>query len=179
VSTYLKDTLKIDHLDHLIYTAGDRLPTIPIEEITLENFSAGILVRGPSALLSIKTFLPLLPKANTTSIILTSGSICDKPIPGGWAITSFVGSGLNGLTRQLALDLAPIRVNCVAPGVVDTDLWSHMEEKERKGLYEQMEKSLPTGRVPSADDLAESYVYLLRDRNVTGTTIHSNGGAFL
>ena len=94
-------------------------------------------------------------------------------------MTAFLASGMNGMTRQLALDLAPIRVNCVVPGAVDTELWSGMPEDHKKGMFEQIEKSLPTGRVASADDIAESYLYVLRDRNITGTSIHSNGGNFL
>lgn len=92
---------------------------------------------------------------------------------------AFIASGLNGLTRQLAADLAPIRVNVVAPGVVDTDLWSGMSAEQRLGFYQSMAKQLPTGSVGSADDVAESYLYLLRDANVTGSTVHTNGGAFL
>lgn len=92
---------------------------------------------------------------------------------------ALIGAGINGLTRQLAFDLAPIRVNCVAPGVIETDLWQGMGEEGKKAFLEQHAKSVPTGRVGQPEDLAEAYLYLLRDRNVTGTVVDSNSGAFL
>lgn len=89
------------------------------------------------------------------------------------------GAGIIGLTRQLASDLAPIRVNAVAPGVVETDLWSGMTPADKQAFFEQIEKQLPTGKVGQAEDVAEAFGYLIRDNNVTGVAVDSNGGTFL
>lgn len=179
VRTHLSTNLHQPHLNHLIYLAGDALPVVPLAEVTLSKFHSATLVRGASCILSIKHCLPLLAPSHRSSITVTGGSISEKPIPGGWSMLAFIAAGLNGLARQLASDLAPLRVNAVAPGVIDTDLWAGMTQQERAEFYRSVETGLPTGRIASADDVAESYLYLLRDANVTGSTVHTNGGTFL
>ena len=169
----------VGQLDHIIYMAGDRLPTIPLADITLEKWTKCNQVRTIASILVAKHGIQHLSKSPDSSIIFTGGSISQKPIPGGWAMLALIGAGINGLTRQLAFDLAPIRVNCVAPGVIETDLWQGMGEEGKKAFLEQHAKSVPTGRVGQPEDLAEAYLYLLRDRNVTGTVVDSNSGAFL
>lgn len=85
------------------------------------------------------------------------------------------------MTRGLALDLKPIRVNLVSPGAVDTELWtsSGFTEEQKQGFLKQTAEKLPTGRVPGPDDIAEAYLYLLKDQNITGSMISTNGGHLL
>ena len=92
---------------------------------------------------------------------------------------ALVGAGINGLARQLAFDLAPIRVNCVAPGVVETDLWEGMGEEGKRSFFRDHESKIPTGKVAQPEDVAEAYAYLLKDKNATGITVHTNSGVFL
>lgn len=182
------DKLKSDgisKLDHLMYFAGDPLEHIALEDITLEAWHKASGVRVISCILCIKHLVPLLRAAgpatveNSPSITLTGGAVADKPIPGGWTLIAAVASGLQGAARQLALDLKPIRVNCVAPGVVDTDLWVGMDEQTKKGFFEQTEKNMPTGRVGDARDVAESYLWCMCDGNVTGESVRTNSGSLL
>ena len=85
------------------------------------------------------------------------------------------------MTRGLALDLKPIRVNLVSPGAVDTELWAHagMSDEQKQGYFKETEKKMPTGKVPDASDIAESYLYALKDGNLTGSMISTNGGSLL
>ena len=92
---------------------------------------------------------------------------------------ALIGAGINGLTRQLAFDLAPVRVNCVAPGVIETDLWESMGEEGKKTFFKDHESKIPTGKVGQPEDVAEAYVYLLKDKNATGIVVNSNSGVFL
>ncbi len=110
---------------------------------------------------------------------LTTGTISQKPLKGGWTIASITGSGLHGLTRQLAIELAPIRVNLVSPGLVDTELWDPMGKEMLAGIKKSTEDMMPTGRVAQPEDIAESYLYLMKDANITGTVISTNSGALL
>lgn len=112
------------------------------------------------------------PKASLT---LTTGSVADKPMP-NWATVASYAGGLHSMTRSLALDLKPIRVNLVSPGAVETPLWNHIPEAERKKLFEHMKKGTLTGQVGQVEDLAEQYLALIRDNNVTGSVVYSNGG---
>jgi len=86
---------------------------------------------------------------------------------------------MEGFTRAMAIELAPIRVNLVCPGVVKTNLWSNMPEADRESFYTSFADSLPVKFVAEADDLAESYLYLMRQRYSTGEVIVVDGGSVL
>jgi NAD(P)-dependent dehydrogenase (short-subunit alcohol dehydrogenase family) len=109
---------------------------------------------------------------------LTSGGISDHPAP-GWTVVAGYMSGLHGMMRNLALDLRPVRVNLVNPGAVETELWNFLPEQQRKSILEEMGKKSATGAVGRVEDVAEAYLYCMRDRNVTGSVISSNGGYLL
>ena len=89
---------------------------------------------------------------------------------GPWQVE--VGS----LTRQLALDLRPLRVNLISPGAVETELWDGLPAEKRGEMMEGFAKKMATGRVGRPEDVAESYLYCMRDGNVTGSVVSSNGG---
>lgn len=184
----LVDTLKKDGtatIDHFVYLAGDPLPTYNIEDITLESWGQASQVRTISCILCIKHLLPLIKNAGpasadfSASITLTGGSVSDKPMSGGWALLSMVAAALNGAARQLAVDLKPLRVNTVAPGVVDTDLWNGMGDDAKKEYLAKVASSRPTGRVGDVKDVAEAYMWLMCDGNTTGEVVRTNGGVLL
>ncbi|EXJ62662.1 hypothetical protein A1O7_03100 [Cladophialophora yegresii CBS 114405] len=166
-------------LDHIVYMAGDRLPMMPLEDVTLERWQRCNQVRTIAAILVVKIGTKYMKKDRHCSVVLTGGSISEKPIAGGWSMLALIGAGLNGLARQLAFDLAPIRVNCVAPGIIETDLWQGMGEEGKKAFFASHESKIPTGKVGQPEDLAEAYLYCLRDANATGMVVHSNSGTFL
>lgn len=170
---------KVGDVNHIIYMAGDRLPTIPLEEVTLEKWIKCNQVRTIASILVAKIGIKYLKRERQSSIIFTGGSISEKPIPGGWSMLALIGAGINGLTRQLAFDLAPIRVNAVSLGVIETDLWQGMGEEGKQAFFKDHESKIPTGKVGQPEDVAEAYLYCLRDNNVTGSVIHSNSGTFL
>jgi NAD(P)-dependent dehydrogenase (short-subunit alcohol dehydrogenase family) len=86
---------------------------------------------------------------------------------------------IEALTRALALELAPIRVNAVSPGVVRTNLWQNMTAAERERLYESVGSSLPVGRVGEAHDIAQAYLFLMQEEFSTGQTLVVDGGTVL
>jgi NAD(P)-dependent dehydrogenase (short-subunit alcohol dehydrogenase family) len=79
----------------------------------------------------------------------------------------------------LAIELAPIRVNAVSPGVVRTNLWQKMSPAEREQLYESAGKRLPVGRVGEAHDIAQAYLFLMQEGFGTGQTVVVDGGTVL
>lgn len=170
---------EVGEVDHIIYMAGDRLPMIPLAEVTVEKWQKCNQVRTIAAILVAKVGTQYMKKDRHSSIVLTGGSISEKPIAGGWSMLALIGAGLNGLARQLAFDLAPIRVNAVAPGVIETDLWQGMGEEGKRAFFADHESKIPTGKVGQPEDLAEAYLYCLKDHNATGTVVHSNSGTFL
>ncbi|KAI9731786.1 MAG: hypothetical protein M1834_004575 [Cirrosporium novae-zelandiae] len=169
---------KVGTLDHLVYTAGESLPLIPVQEVTIENMQEAGLTRFFGPFLAAKTAARYLSGGPKSSITFTTGTVSEKPNP-GWAMMNSYATGIQGMTRGLALDLRPIRVNAVSPGVVNTNLWSNMKQNEKAQIMESMVKRMTTGRVPDGDEVAEAYIYLLRDRNVSGSMISTNGGSLI
>ncbi|MDQ1692126.1 MAG: hypothetical protein QOD87_2234 [Pseudonocardiales bacterium] len=163
-------------VDHLVYTAGDALSLMAINDLALGLARSFFEVRYFGALNCIHAALPQLRAGG--SVTLTSGSAAERPGP-GWALAASVCGAMNSLTKALAVELAPIRVNAVAPGVVRSPLWSQLSESDRDAMYNQVGQSLPVGRVGGVDDIAQAYLYCMTQGYGTGTVIEVDGGALL
>ncbi|KAL9113828.1 MAG: hypothetical protein Q9227_001962 [Pyrenula ochraceoflavens] len=168
----------VGQLQHIIHTAGDRLAEVPIHDATLDKIKQAGMVRFFSPMIVAKFGSKYLSGGPQSSITLTTGAVSEKPIP-NWALIGSYASGLQAMTRGLALDLKPIRVNLISPGGVDTALWDHMPAEYRAKRMEQMGKHTATGKIGQPEDVAEAYMYCLRDWNLTGSMISTNGGALL
>lgn len=171
---------KTGKVDHIVYTAADALAQMPLDTIDIEKIHKAGLLRFFGPMLVGKHAKKFLTPGPKSSITLTTGGVSHKPIP-DWTVVGAYATGLHGLTRQLALDLKPIRVNLVSPGAVDTELWANsgFTEEQKKGMMDGIAKSLPTGKVPGPEEIAEAYVYALRDHNITGTILSTDGGFLL
>jgi NAD(P)-dependent dehydrogenase (short-subunit alcohol dehydrogenase family) len=86
---------------------------------------------------------------------------------------------MEGFTRAMAVELAPTRVNLVAPGVVKTNLWNSMSEEDRNNLYTGVGESLPVKRVGEASDIAQTFLYNMKQQYATGQVIYVDGGSLL
>lgn len=112
------------------------------------------------------------------SITLFSGVVAYKSMVGS-AILGAVNAAISNLGQTLALELAPIRVNIVSPGIIDTPSRSKMPEEARNNFYNTVENKLPVKRIGKAEDVAQSVLYLLQNSFVTGTVLHVEGGHIL
>lgn len=167
----------VGRVDHIVFTAGDQLATIPLQDATLEAIHAAGQVRFFAPLLVAKVGSKYLGPGPECSIIITSGSVAERPRP-NWSVVAAYASGLHGMVRNLALDLKPVRVNLVQPGAVDTPLW-RMKDEEKERLFESVRVQLPTGKFAVPEDVAEAYLWLMKDWNVTGTVATSDSGSHL
>ncbi len=116
-----------------------------------------------------------------SSLTLTGGVTGSKPLP-NWSVTAAYAAAKEGLTRGLAVELAPIRVNCVAPGAVHTELFQRMSggnQEKLEGMLGLFKSKSLTKTVGKPEDIAESYLGIMRDAGVTGTVRHSDGGYLL
>jgi NAD(P)-dependent dehydrogenase (short-subunit alcohol dehydrogenase family) len=129
-----------------------------------------------SALTAVKYGSPHIRKDG--SIVLTTGIAGQRPQK-GWVIAASVCGTIEALTRALAVELAPIRVNAVSPGVVRTNLWQTMSAPERERLFESVGNSLPVGRVGEAPEIAQAYLFLMQEGFATGQIIVVDGGTLL
>lgn len=161
-------------LNHIIFTAGDRLAIKPINEIDADFIRQAGKVRFVAPLLVAKLAPRFMVNSHQSSLILTTGGVSQKPVQ-DWSVVASYASGLHAMTRNLAVDLKPIRVNLVSPGAVDTDLWG----SSRESLIANYTKTSFMGKVGSAEEVAESYIYLMKDTNATGSMVSTNGGGLL
>lgn len=162
-------------LDHVIYTAGDPLAMMKLQDATMERIKQAGMVRFFGPLMVAKHAPAHMNPGPASSIILTTGSVSQKPRP-DWTVVGSFATGLQGMCRGLALDLKPLRVNLISPGAVDTELWSGMPEEAREGMFKHIAKTMPTGTVGRAQDVAEAYLYLMKDWNATGSMVSTNSG---
>jgi NAD(P)-dependent dehydrogenase (short-subunit alcohol dehydrogenase family) len=166
----------IGDFDHLVYTAGDSLQLNELASTDLDKARRAFELRYWGVLAAVKYASPHIRKEG--SITLTTGIAGERPQK-GWALAASVCGAVVSLTRALAVELAPIRVNAVSPGVVRTNLWQSLPEHERNGLFENIGKAMLVGRVGEASEIARSYLYLMQEGYSTGQTITVDGGAVL
>jgi NAD(P)-dependent dehydrogenase (short-subunit alcohol dehydrogenase family) len=167
---------KVNGLDHLVYTAGENLNLQMIRETDISGARNFFNLRYWGAYTSIKYAAPLIPSGGSISLI--SGTANARPGK-GWSIASSICGAIEGLVRAMAVELAPIRVNSVVPGVIETNLWNGMSEKDRTSFFQSMSNTLLVGRVGQAEDVALAFVYLMKQRFGTGQNLVVDGGTLL
>ena len=167
---------KIGDFDHLVFTAGDTLQLNELAATDLTQARHAFELRYWAALAAVKYASSHIRKGG--SIVLTTGVAGRRPHK-GWTIAASVCGTIEALTRALAVELAPVRVNAVCPGVVRTNLWQGMNADERERLFENVGKSLLVGRVGEASEIARAYLVLMQEGYSTGQIVVLDGGAML
>ena len=167
---------RLGGLDHLVYTAADSLHVSDLASTDLKAARHAFELRYWSVLAAVKYASPSIRKGG--SVTLTTGVYGQRPVK-GIPIVASIAAMMEGLTRALAIDLAPIRVNCVSPGVVRTKLWDSMPEEKRDAFFEETSKQLLTGRIGEADEVAQTYLYLMQQGFSTGQIVIVDGGTSL
>lgn len=109
------------------------------------------------------------------SITLFSGIGSRKPFP-GLAPVAAINGAIEALCRTLAVELSPIRVNVIAPGVIDTPAHDTMPGEKKKQFFTNIAGKLPAKRIGTADDVAELVLFLMANGFCTGTVIDIDGG---
>jgi NAD(P)-dependent dehydrogenase (short-subunit alcohol dehydrogenase family) len=167
---------RIGAFDHLVFTAGESLQLGPLADIALDSARRFFELRYWGALTAAKYGAPLIRPGG--SIVFTSGIAGARP-QAGWALGASICAAMEGLTRALAVELAPLRVNIVSPGFVRTPLWRDLPDADREAMYAAAGAKLPVGRVGEAADLAEAYLFLMHQGFATGQTFVVDGGGVL
>jgi NAD(P)-dependent dehydrogenase (short-subunit alcohol dehydrogenase family) len=162
-------------LDHAVFTAGDALAAVKLADADMKFIKQAGMVRFFAPMILGKLLPAHLRPGPLSSYTITTGAVSEHPIP-DWTVVGSFATGLHGLTRQLALDLKPLRVNLISPGAVETELWHGIPEDKRTEMMKGFESKMATGKVGQPEDVAESYLYCMRDANLTGSVISTNGG---
>jgi NAD(P)-dependent dehydrogenase (short-subunit alcohol dehydrogenase family) len=112
------------------------------------------------------------------SLTLVSGFLSVRPRPNS-AIVSAANGALESLTRALALELAPVRVNDVSPGIIDTPIRAAMPEAARREMLDKIAAGLPVRRVGLAEDIAKQILAFMTNGFMTGSIVYLDGGALV
>lgn len=162
-------------LDHLAITAGDWGMTwfAPARDVDLASARDGLEVRFWGVLAAVKHATRVIAKDG--SITLTGGLLTHRPLKGAPLLTA-LGGTVESLARGLAVDLAPVRVNAVSPGLVLTE---HVRTSMPVEHIDAMVAGQPIPRAATPAEAARAYVYLMQNGYATGQVLPVDGGALL
>jgi len=160
-------------VDHVVVTAA-QLRTGPFKTVAMEDVRATMEgkfwgawrvarnadIRAGGSLTLVSGFLSIRPRVNS-------------------AIVGAANGALESLTRALALELAPVRVNCVSPGIIDTPIRAAMPEAARREMLAKTAATLPVGRVGVAEDIAMQIHAFMANGFATGAIVYIDGGGLL
>ncbi|WP_144149089.1 SDR family oxidoreductase [Paraburkholderia sp. BCC1884] len=109
------------------------------------------------------------------SLTFVSGFLSVRPSRSS-VLQGAINAALEALARGLALELSPVRVNTVSPGLIATPLWSKLADDARQAMFDGAAARLPARRVGHAEDVANAIVYLAGTPYATGSTVLVDGG---
>lgn len=163
---------RLGNVDHVVSTASARARGQVADlksETVLLSFNTKVI--GP--ILLAKHLAPRMPMDG--SFVLFSGASAQKPSIGMLAVAATNGA-VDVVTRALAVELAPIRVNAISPGTIDTGAYDALGEEKKAALFAQRTRSNPARRIGASEDIAEAVVFALTNTFMTGISLGIDGG---
>ena len=128
-------------------------------------------VIGPAML--AKHFAPHMNPGG--SFVLFSGVNAFK-VNVGYLGVALTNGAVDFLTRSLAVELAPLRVNTISPGVIDTGAWDSLGEEAKRDYFEHVSASNPARRIGTFEDVADAVLFAMTNNFLTGVTLKIDGG---
>ncbi|MCR4265026.1 SDR family oxidoreductase [Nitratireductor sp. ZSWI3] len=159
--------------DALVISAGVRGVGKPFLDAPFSDMAAQIELRLTYTLRAVHRLAPLLSPEG--SIVLISGIAARRALANAVALT-VTNAGLEAAVLGLAKELAPVRVNAVSPGRLDTGYWDGLPENLRQRMREDAAAKLPVRRIGTAEDVASAVCFLLGHSFITGTVLDCDGG---
>ena len=164
-------------VDHLVITAPGTGAPGTLAELDLDGLAEAFASKFLGTSHTVQAALPTLSAAG--SVTLVSAASAQYALPGTAGLAA-VNGAVETFVPTLALELAPIRVNAVSPGVVDTDWWNRVVPAEQRGaVLDGFAAAIPVGRVGRPEEIADVIAMLVRNGFMTGTVIPVDGGARL
>jgi NAD(P)-dependent dehydrogenase (short-subunit alcohol dehydrogenase family) len=166
---------RVGQFDHLVITAAN-LAYGPVLELKEDDLMRGVRSKLLGALFAVQEGAARIRPGG--SITFTSGIAAKRPMRGG-AVAAAINSGLEGMARSLAIELAPTRVNVVSPGWTDTPIWdgmTGMTKEKKQEAHSSMAARLPVGKIGRAEDIAEAVMFLMKNKFTTGMVLDVDGG---
>ena len=163
--------------DHIAFTAGEWESIVPgaLADLNLAKAAERLNTRFWGAIAVAKHGAILLPAGG--SYTLTNGMLAHRPMKGLPVVTAGARA-MEGLTIGLAVDLAPVRVNCVCPGLIETEMWDRFPKGYRDMMMAMTQKQL-VKRPGQTDEAGEAYLTCMRNSFMTGQVLKIEGGVAL
>ena len=158
--------------DHLVLSFSTGRAGGPFRDLSMADLAGAIHGKLIAYLSVLQAALPRLRADGSVTLIGAGSAESALPATAGLAA---VNGGLHAVVRPLAVELAPLRINVVAPGVIETPWWAVMPEPVRDGVFATA-ASAPAGRTGRPDDVAAVVALLIGSGYVTGTVIPCDGG---
>lgn len=162
---------RFEHIDHLV-VLGASLASGRVVDTALQELGRPIDERIWGAVYAIRH---AVSKMSDGSITLMSGLFSTRPIAGMVMAAAAVG-GIEAMSRALALELTPVRVNAIAPGYIDTPLLQAAFEDQYEGVVKAQAATLPAKRIGTAEEAARCILLLMTTGFITGEVLHLDGG---
>lgn len=160
-------------IDHMVVTSAN-LSYKPLAQFDLNSVRLALASKIEAPFFLSQSAAPMLAKDG--SITFVSGIAAYRPIPGG-SITATVNGALEAMVRALCQELAPVRVNAVSPGWIDTPIWSTIISDDQKAAaHAAMAERIPARRIGQAEDVAAAIVSIMENPHISGTVLHVDGG---
>jgi len=156
--------------DHVVISAA-QTPTGPVRGLELDDAYAAM----DSKFWGAYRVARAVRINEGGSLTFISGFLSVRPSKSS-VLQGAINAALEALARGLALELSPVRVNTVSPGLIATPLWSKLEASAREAMYESASARLPARRVGQPEDVANAVVYLATTPYATGSTVRVDGG---
>ncbi len=170
VRAFFEQAGQIDHLA----LPGNEVKIAPFQKLSIKDAQASMASKFWGQYAAIKA-ARMMPGG---SIVLFSGVASRKPGAGAPALTA-INSAVEGLGRALAVELAPVRVNVIAPGIVKTELWDGIPEASRTEVLKSFTNRLPIPRPGTPEEIAFVVMTMMTSPFMTGAVIDVDGGALL
>jgi len=164
---------KCGPVDHVVLTAA-QLRTGPFKTVAMEDVRATMESKFWGAWRVARS----ADISAGGSLTLVTGFLSVRPRPNS-AIVGAANGALESLARSLALELAPVRVNAVSPGIIDTPIRAAMPEQARKDMLAKTAAALPVGRVGTGEDIARQILAFMTIGFATGSIVYLDGGALV
>ncbi|KAB2358380.1 SDR family oxidoreductase [Actinomadura montaniterrae] len=162
--------------DHLILALSGGSGAGPFGTLDLADLRDGFEAKFWLHLRIVQAALPRLAEDGSVTFITASSARAALP---GTAGLAAINGALEAMVRPLATELAPLRVNAVSPGVIETPWWDGMPAEQRDAMFAQHAAALPVGRVGRPEDVAHAVLLAAANGFVTGQVIECNGGLSL
>ena len=163
---------RVGNLDHIVTTASARARGL-IGELERDAIRVSFDTKVIGPLMLARAFRE---RINAGGSILIFSGIAAFKIEAGTLAVAITNGAADTLTRSLAVELAPIRVNAICPGVIDTGAWDGLGEERKNKLFAELTERNPAGRIGTAVEIADAAMLTLTNGFMTGVTLYVDGG---